>query len=359
MKQIAIIGLGLMGGSFALAVKRFSPKTKVVGIDRSKRAIQESLSRHAIDSGTTNLQAGVRHAELVILALPVGGILKLLGELRPLIQPETIVTDMGSTKAEICGEAKKRLPNHFVGGHPMTGSEVQGIKGADPFLFENALYLLTPLKIKDKNAQRLSAFLRKLGASPILIAPEAHDRITARVSHLPQVLAVALTQLVQSHSGKEPLHRELAAGGFRDMTRIAASAYGMWHDILETNAPKIRESIDEVIQILQSMKKNLGKSSVKNAFEKAGTFRRNLPMRGKGFMNRLHRIVVTVQDQKGTLAEITGAIAKEKINISDIELMKVREGVGGTFQLYFASGDEAMQAMKRLQSIGYETRMMD
>ncbi len=359
MSKVAIVGLGLMGGSLGLAIKRFCSDTSVVGVDREPVVLEEAKRRGAIDWGTLDLQKGTEKAELIFIATPIHEVFEILRKLPKVILPNALVTDLGSTKAEVCKMASKFLPKNFVGGHPMTGSELQGMKGSDPFLFENAIYLLTPLKPKDKKVSVLSSFLERLGAHVITVSPELHDQVAAYVSHLPQLLAVALTQLICEKSKRQPLYRELAAGGFRDMTRIASSPYEIWHDILQSNAPKIRESLDRLIDLLRKLKNRIPRGSVKSLWKTAANFRHHLPIQRKGFIKPLHRIVITVKDEKGALAKITNAIATANINICDIELLKVREGFGGTFQLYFAHSEEATYAVQIMSKIGFESRIID
>lgn len=356
--NVCIVGLGAMGGSLGLALKHFSPSVEITGVDLRKEFLDLALTRRAIDQGTKNLAEGVRESEFIFLATPIYSICETLKKLPGLIRPDAIVTDLGSTKVEICRAAKKYLPNHFIGGHPMTGSELKGIQGSDPYLFQNAVYLLTPLHPNDKKLNKLARILEKLGALILVTSPELHDQIAAYVSHLPQLVAVALTRTVSEKNKKQPLYKELAAGGFRDLTRIASSPYTMWHDILKSNSSAIRKGLNKFIQRLTSIRKALGTKSLETSFNQAAAFRKKLPFRRKGFIKPLYRVVVGLKDEKGALAHLTDTLAGEDLNISDIELLKVREGFGGSFQLYFAKAEEAERATAALQSAGYEARLL-
>lgn len=357
--KITIIGLGLMGGSLGLAIKRFYPEAFVTGVDLSAQALEIALARGAVDRVTRDLEDGIRGADFIFISTPIHAVESILKKISGKVRAESIVTDLGSTKMQICSTASKAVPKQFVGGHPMTGSEISGMKGSDPYFFQNAIYILTPIRLRDPNVKKLSSFLEKLGAIVLVMPPKLHDEIAAYVSHLPQILAVALTVLISERGVREPFYRELAAGGFRDMTRIASSPYAMWQDIFKSNAEAIRRTLDKLIRNLQEMRNRLGKRSLLDFFQHAAKFREKLPMRRKGFMKPLFRVAVLVPDEPGVLARLTSTVAGQDLNICDIELMKVREGFGGTFQLHFATAEDARGAARALCNIGYESRVVE
>jgi prephenate dehydrogenase len=359
-KKIAIVGVGLMGGSLGLAIKRSYPDVYVTGIDSTESTVQRAQERGALDDGYTDLAVGVKDADLVFLATPVRTIIHLLPKLPALIVPTALVTDVGSVKARICKVAEEVLPGQFVGGHPMTGSERQGIEAADPLLFENALYILTPSSRSRGPAERLSQFLEGLGARVLTLKPEQHDRIVAYVSHLPQLLAVALVDVVARQ--QDPLYTHLAAGGFRDMTRIAASPYEIWHDILWENALHIGRALDEVVEWLNALKGQIQQGASQElavCFRRAAAFRSAIPRSSKGFLRPLHRVAVSVPDRPGALAHLATALAQAQLNIKDIELVKVREDIGGTFHIHFESVESAERAAHILRTVGYHSHLID
>ncbi|MFQ6034030.1 MAG: prephenate dehydrogenase, partial [Candidatus Bipolaricaulia bacterium] len=254
--KVAIVGLGLMGGSLALAIKRFCPGVEVIGIDFPP-ILKRAYHRRALDRGYPPdwLREGVAEADYVFLATPIRAIIRLIEEVPSVLKRGAILSDLGSTKAEICRAAKRSVPEdiYFIGGHPLSGSEARGIEHADPFLFQNALYILTPLEGVDEKARELARFLERLGALILYLDPETHDRIVAYTSHLPQLLAVGLTNLV----GREG-YLNLAAGGFRDLTRVASSPYEIWEEILETNTAQVQGALDELIEELLALRERLG-----------------------------------------------------------------------------------------------------
>ena len=228
-KKITIIGVGLIGGSLGLALKENRPSFRIVGIDKQE-IIEKAITRGAIDEGTVNLEEGIKEADIVILATPVKTILDLLPQISPFLKKECLVTDTGSTKKQIVKRANKMLSKdiHFIGGHPMVGSEKYGIDSADPHLFQDKTYILTPTNKSNLVAlEKTFSIIRIIGAKRLILDPLDHDRIVGAVSHLPQILAVSLTNMISMLAQEENNKNYFKAigGGFKDMTRIASSSY--------------------------------------------------------------------------------------------------------------------------------------
>jgi prephenate dehydrogenase len=266
---------------------------------------------------------------------------------------------VGSTKEEICSAAKHLLPDvYFIGGHPMAGSEKSGPAAADPYLFQNAMHVLTPAGGDPSPRDReLGGFFEHwLGSRALFIDPVRHDRIVAAVSHVPHLLAVALVNSAQEVESAIPGTLGLAAGGFRDMTRIASASYDLWHDILTTNRQSIDPLIDRLISRLNDLKLRLHNGSLRELFESAQKTRTRIPDNAKGIMHRLSEVLVIAKDQPGIIALIAASLAEKKINISDIEVLKVREGEGGTIRLAFDSPAVAQEAVALLRQSGFTAR---
>lgn len=258
IKKVSIIGVGLIGGSLSLALKRANPRITIVGYDK-KDVLRRALRRGAIDRAAQNLEVAAQ-ADVVILAVPVLTILQLIPKIARYVKSGTIVTDVGSVKSEIVKRAKKYFNEdiNFIGGHPMAGSERQGIDAANPLLFTNAVYVLCPRKkIANGVMNRFTRLIETTGAQILFLEPEAHDKATAAVSHVPQLLAVALMNVVSSLNHNNQNVRKLAAGGFRDLTRIASSPYNVWNDILLTNRKEVSRVLDRLIQRLKKYKSAL------------------------------------------------------------------------------------------------------
>ena len=359
--RIVIIGVGLIGGSLGLAVKRKHPGSLVIGVS-SPQAVATAVEMGAIDRGVAYDLAGAEaaQADLVVLCTPISRILELLKILAPFLKPGVVITDVGSTKREITGQAGRVLPPgvHFIGGHPMTGSEKSGVGAADPFLFQNAMYILTPGEgVPDREVLRFGNFTAGLGARVVRMDAALHDRIAAAVSHLPQMLAVNLVNMVGEKASPAEPYLQLAAGGFRDMTRIASSPFHMWDDICRTNRDAIVEAIDEYIARLGDLRDRIGTPPLGDDFETANATRASIPKDSKGFMHALAEILVVLEDRPGAIAGIATALARENINIKDIEVMKVREGEGGTLRLAFDSPGEANRVIELLGGLGYAARL--
>jgi prephenate dehydrogenase len=267
---------------------------------------------------------------------------------------------VGRTKKNICAAAAEKLPKgaYFLGGHPMAGSEKSGPSASDPYLFQNAIHVLTPAggapSGKDLDIARF--FERHLGCRTLFLDPDRHDRMVAAVSHLPHLLAIALVNELQEAETGMPGTLGLAAGGFRDMTRVAGSPYTLWHDILLTNKNVLSPLIDRMIDRLADIKRRLGNDSMSTLFQQSQETRSHIPLNSKGFIRQLSEVLVVAPDQPGVIACIAASLAAENININDIEVLKVREGEGGTIRLAFISAAAAGKAVAVLEKAGFQAR---
>lgn len=242
---VAIAGLGLIGGSLGLALRERGLARRVLGLPRRAETIREGLEIGAIDEGSLDLSRAAE-AELVVLAAPVLAFEPLTRELAPSLRPGTLVTDVGSTKAEITTCLPGLLPASvdFVGGHPMAGSEKGGVLAGRADLFEGAIWVLTRgPRTRPENVERLAVLVKALGATPVEMEPALHDEAVAHISHLPHVVAAALAESAGEGEVPADLLRLLIAGGFRSTTRIAASPPEMWRDICLTNRHAVLASL--------------------------------------------------------------------------------------------------------------------
>lgn len=277
-KHIAIVGVGLVGGSFALAARRAGIAERITGWDR-KEALDEALTRGVIDGVEDAFGSDLASdADLVYLAAPVGAIVSFLRTRGKSLKSGTIVTDAGSTKREICRVALEALPPEvaFVGGHPMAGSEKAGVKFADADLFRGAAYaLVTNGSVGPDALSAVAQLVRSIGATPIPLTAEEHDRITARISHTPQMLATALA-LAMAKTG-EAQTAALAGSGFVEMTRLAESRWSVWEDICRTNADEIASALDETIAEIEALRAAISSGDLTGAsemFDAAGSLMR-------------------------------------------------------------------------------------
>lgn len=278
--RISIVGLGLVGGSWGLALKQRGFTGRRVGCDK-RALLAEAVSAGAIDEAAEDLHTAVRNADLVILATPVGVILDLLPRLKSIVSPLALITDVGSTKRLICQRAREIFGEEplFLGGHPLAGKERSGLENADARLLEDARYVLTPLSpdhLSDQRVKAFSSLLEMLGARPFVTDASAHDRAVAYLSHLPQLLSSALASLITEQGAEDFLPLELAASGFRDATRLAESPYVVWRDICLTNIENIRAALDSLIEKLESMKLHLSDRELEREFTQALRLRERL-----------------------------------------------------------------------------------
>ena len=280
--KISIIGVGLIGGSLGLALKEKKPNFKIVGIDKQE-IIEKAITRGAIDEGTVNLEEGIKEADIVIIATPVKTILNILIQINPFLKKGCIVTDTGSTKGQIVERADKVLSKDifFIGGHPMAGSEKYGIESANPHLFQDKTYILTPAHKSNLRAlEKISLLIKMIGANRLILDPLEHDRIVSAVSHLPQIIAVSLINMISELVQKENNNNYFKAvgEGFKNMTRIASSPYKIWEDICDTNQENILEMIQKFRNYLELIEGKLKNDprSLKEEFQKASKLRKTL-----------------------------------------------------------------------------------
>jgi len=353
-QKICVVGLGLMGGSMAMAVRHIHPEVTIHGYDIDKKTLDLAREREVVHAAFHSLEAAVSGCDLVALAAPVDANVHVLPTISKLVSDSTVVTDIGSTKTRICQLGQVLLGDRFIGGHPLTGAEQSGLDAADPFLFENALYALTPIHESAACVQQLKGFVESIGAQVVLLSPQDHDTVLAHVSHLPQLVATALCDLVRDRSATNALYRELSAGGFRDLTRVAASSFRMWRPILRDNQALVDAALAALQDRLQLIRYELRDGQLEGRFEQAGQFRRELPLRSKGLLKPLHRIALVIEDRPGALVEVLGVLAEVEINIKDIELRKTREGDGSTFHLYVESARAARRGVSALKQGGWK-----
>jgi prephenate dehydrogenase len=280
-RRIAILGTGLIGGSFALALRKHFPDVTMVGFDRPGVA-QRALERGAVHEVATDVTSAVRDADLVYLALPIAGILELLPSIAIVAKSEALITDAGSTKVTICREAAKHFSTgaRFLGGHPIAGKEISGIEHADHNLFRSSRYaLIANENDADSRTAAFAAILNGVGATPVWCDPDTHDWAVGVSSHLPQLLAVALASVVRDETGQSGLPLALAGPGLRDMLRLAGSPYGLWRDIAHTNSANISRALDRLTQAVEHLRTNLTSKELENEFSRANEVYRSLPKR--------------------------------------------------------------------------------
>jgi prephenate dehydrogenase len=283
VRQITIIGVGLIGSSFALALKKHGFAGRIIGCDRAP-VLERARSKAAIDTGHTDPADAVRGSQIIVLATPVSGIIDLIDRLAPALPPKTLLTDVGSTKAEVLQRAKtvfgKNTGVRFLAGHPMAGKEQSGVEFADPDLFQGAAWFVTPVagqKVYDGLSGEYLEWVEKIGARIASMEAKEHDQLCAWISHLPQMISTALAAaLVEEYGEDAPL---LEAGGraLREMTRTSSSSYSMWRDIALTNKLNIRTALMKLEQHLAHIRENLDTRELAVEFERAHQLKKIAP----------------------------------------------------------------------------------
>lgn len=251
-RKVTVIGIGLLGGSLAIALKKNHLAREVVGVSRRQAALNFAVKNKIIDHGTNNIVKSVENADLVVLATPIQTILSLLATLGPHLKRGCIVTDVGSTKTSIVNAAEKHLPSHvlFVGGHPLAGSEKKGVEFSDAALFNQSFCLLTPTDKTNRGAlEKVNEVWTRLGSTVKNLSPDEHDLILAYTSHIPHLLAYGLIDAIPNN------YLMYGATGLKDTTRIASSSPEVWNDICLQNAKNILKSLDEFVKVLALYRK--------------------------------------------------------------------------------------------------------
>ena len=357
IKKISILGLGLIGGSIAKALKNSALDLEISAYDKNE-VLENAFSGNVIDKKLESIDESI-NSDLIFLCLPVNVSLKTFEELIPKLKQGTIITDVCGVKypfKKFWDESNSK--GIYIGGHPMAGKEKSGYKNSDPLLLENAVYILTDDLSKNEELKDFRKIIEALGSKILHVPAKQHDLIAASVSHLPQLLSVALVNTAALKTENYNF-LDLAAGGFRDMTRIASSDFDIWEPVLEKNKNEILIAVEKFQYELERIKSNLKNDNlpeIKKSFNDARKSRDEIPQNTKGFLSPLHDIFVFVSDKPGVLSKITTELYNNNINIKDIELLKIREGAGGTFRLSFESGADAETENKILTSLGYRIK---
>jgi prephenate dehydrogenase len=276
--RVAILGTGLIGGSFGLALRKHFPDISIVGYDRAE-ILQAALARGAVREVAGDLASAVRGADLVYIALPIGATIEALPAIAAAAGTGALLTDTGSTKAAICRAAKNAFGGgaRFLGGHPMAGKETSGIARADAELFSGARYALIGLEDDpDPRVVGFVALVRALGAEPVWSDADTHDWAVGIVSHLPQLVAVALARVVQDETDETGLPLSLSGPGLQDMLRLAGSPYGLWRDVAHTNTENIARALDRLEQAVEYLRTRLTSKELEQEFKVANELYKRL-----------------------------------------------------------------------------------
>jgi len=356
INKIGIIGLGLIGGSIAKALRRNNPQILLYIIDIDETALSTALNEGIADFITTDDYSIMNNCQVIFLCAPVKASISYLENIAPYVNNNTIVTDVCSTKAEIIYTASKYENLTFVGGHPMAGSEKSGYIASTPHLFENAYYVLCPgVNCKEASYDLLSDLVLSFGAIPIKMTPEHHDFVTGSISHLPHVLAASLVNFVIINDTEDNGMKTLAAGGFKDITRIASSSPTMWQNICLSNKEPILSILEKFIEMLSEFKVGLtheDSSYIHDFFNKAKTLRDSMVVNKNSIIPLYYELIADIPDKPGVLGEIATLLGKENINIKNMNISNSRELEGGCLTVSFPDAISRDSAILILSNSG-------
>ena len=350
-KTIYIAGLGLIGASMALGIKRDHPDYEILGYNRSQASRDIALERGMIDRATDNFASFAPLADVIILTLPIKQTIAFLQELATLkLKEGVIISDAGSTKSAIVATAEKCFadkPVRFVGAHPMAGSHKTGAASADVNLFENAYYIFTPSSLTTQDTlEEMKGLLSGLHARFIEIDATEHDRVTSQISHFPHILASGLMEQTASYAEEHEMARRFAAGGFRDMTRIAESEPGMWTSILLSNRETIIERIEDFKRRLDEVGQAISKgdeNQIWNFFNQAREQRQAMEIHKRGGVDSSFDLYVDVPDEENVILRILELLrGTSLVNIHINE--ENREDIHGILQISFKNAQDLKRA---------------
>ncbi len=360
--KIGFIGLGLIGGSIAKAVRYFHKDTEIIAHSRTQATVDQAIADGVVDEAYGQVDGHFADCDYIFLCAPVASNAEYLAQLKPLIRPGCIVTDVGSTKTDIhaCA-AKLGMEETFIGGHPMAGSEKTGYASSKRLLIENAYYVITPTKKTPREAvEKYRAFTASLKALPLVLDYRIHDYVTAGVSHLPHIIASSLVNLVKASDTEDGIMKLIAAGGFKDITRIASSSPEMWEQICMANRRNISRILGDYIDSLERIRGQLDRGergAVYHLFEDARDYRNSLPEKGTGPIERIFEIYCEMVDETGGIAALATILASSQISIKNIGILNSREFIDAVLRIEFydeASRQKAVEILRKYRYVIYE-----
>lgn len=356
---IAFIGLGLIGGSIARGIKREAPDTKIMAYMRTRSRLDKAREDGIVDVILDGIGEEISECDFIFLCTPVEYNADYLSKIQPFLKPGAIITDVGSTKTDI-HEAVIRLgmESWFVGGHPMAGSEKTGYENSTDHLLENAYYIITPTAQTTKEqTNRIVHIAEMIGSIPIVLDYHEHDFVTAAISHLPHIVASSLVNLVKDSDNQQGLMKRLAAGGFKDITRIASSSPEMWEQICMTNHKNLSLILERYIASLNLILSELNKkngSYINQLFETSRDYRNSFSEKATGPIAPEYSFTVDMADEVGAISTLSVILAAKGISIRNIGINHNREHGEGTLRIAFYDKETMDQAWKQLERYHYE-----
>lgn len=357
-KKIGFIGLGLIGGSIAKAIRQYYPDYDIIAFDKNKESLALAIQEGTIHTSCSSIDDNFRGCNYIFLCAPVTYNAAYLSQLKDLLDENCILTDVGSVKTSIHEEViRLGMEANFIGGHPMAGSEKSGFMNSKAHLIENAYYILTPsAKVAEEKVDTYKDFVSSLKALPVILDYHEHDHITGTISHLPHIIASTLVNFVHDTDSKEGMMKALAAGGFKDITRIASSSPVMWQQICLKNSENISQILGEYIEALSHAKDLVDEGNepaLYALFENSKDYRNSMPNGSAGPIKKQFALYCDIIDETGGIATIATILASNNISIKNIGIIHNREFEEGVLRIEFYDEDSANRASVLLQKYRY------
>ncbi len=360
--KIGFIGLGLIGGSIARAIRQYFPDYEITAFDKNKETLALATQESVIDVAATTIDDNFRQCSYLFLCAPVSYNTAYLKQIKNYLHEDCILTDVGSVKTNIHKEVKNLgIEEYFIGGHPMAGSEKSGYVNSKAMLIENAYYILTPSgKVSQEKIARYTKFIQFLHAIPVLLDYQEHDYVTGTISHLPHIIASSLVNFVRDTDTKEELMKNLAAGGFKDITRIASSSPTMWQHICLKNKENISRILKSYISFLNHAKDMIDQEDAQgiyHMFDTSRNYRNSFPASSAGPIKKAYEVYCDIIDETGGIAAIATILASNNLNLKNIGIIHNREFEEGVLRIEFydeASSKRAAQILQKFRYIVYE-----
>ena len=361
--KAGFIGLGLIGGSIAKAIRSYYPEYELIAFDKNRETLALAVQEGIIDTACSSIDDNFKGCSYIFLCAPVSWNTAYLSQLKDLIGSGCILTDVGSVKTSIHEEIiSLGMEEYFIGGHPMAGSEKSGFANSKAHLIENAYYILTPsAKVPGEKVKTYQQFVSSLKAIPVVLDYKEHDLITGTISHLPHIIASSLVNFVRDTDTKDELMKALAAGGFKDITRIASSSPVMWQQICLKNSRNISHILEGYIQALERAKQAVDRGdeeTLYSMFESSRDYRDSMPNSSAGPIKKQFAVYCDIIDEAGGIATIATILASNNINIKNIGIIHNREFEEGVLRIEFyeeASSAKAAALLQKYRYVVYET----
>lgn len=353
MYKIGIIGLGLMGGSLAKAFSKVKDIEKIIAYDQNIQSLNKAKEEGYIDDIAYDVDEKFNSLDFIFICTPVNTIYEYAKSLKEIVKETCIITDIGSTKKNIVQQIDE-LDLNFVGGHPMIGSEKYGYEFSSEDLYADSYYILTKTtKTKLENIRILKGLLEKINAVPLEIELDRHDFSVGVISHVPHIVASGLVNLVKKLDDENKTMKTIAAGGFKDITRIASANSNMWQNICTQNKEEIVAILDEFKNIIEEFKNNIESSEkTYEYFESAKNHRDSFTAK-----NKVDYVTIEVKNKPGVLADITAICGQNSINIRNINVLRTKHKEDGIIKILFENEEEKQRSVELLRQHKYEVSM--